>query len=417
MGNHTCCNKQKVKRGLWSPEEDEKLISYITTYGHGCWSSVPRLAGLQRCGKSCRLRWINYLRPDLKRGSFSPQEATLIIDLHRILGNRWSQIAKYLPGRTDNEVKNFWNSSIKKKLLSHVAVAVSTTTPNIISNDFHLNYLPNTTSSNNFLSHDHDFGGLTTFSPSLNNSINDMIFTSQQDYDHQISNVNQFSPRISGIQTFDHPSEVILNHYFIPHNDLDNMVPPLTTSYDQLLSSSSSSSSFQHLLNEVGIISDHHVNDHPFSCPQSSSVYNPSSSIDDDQAIMMSRMKLKKMMLMMGVPTMPKLETITSFEEEVCNNIPSSLTSHHDSYNDVSKSSPLVVSSCMSSNQVMEYYDMDDNHVIIPSLPSSSSSSSSPPLPRPSSSSSLGPAAAATTALPCGGSQVLINPSSSCWNA
>ncbi|KAK1579021.1 hypothetical protein Q3G72_034962 [Acer saccharum] len=119
MGHHSCCNKQKVKRGLWSPEEDEKLVNYISTYGHGCWSSVPKLAGLQRCGKSCRLRWINYLRPDLKRGSFSPQEAALIIELHSIIGNRWAQIAKHLPGRTDNEVKNFWNSSIKKKLISH----------------------------------------------------------------------------------------------------------------------------------------------------------------------------------------------------------------------------------------------------------------------------------------------------------
>ncbi|XP_061370335.1 transcription factor MYB24-like [Gastrolobium bilobum] len=125
MGHHSCCNKQKVKRGLWSPEEDEKLINYITTYGHGCWSSVPKLAGLKRCGKSCRLRWINYLRPDLKRGSFSPQEAALIIELHSILGNRWAQIAKHLPGRTDNEVKNFWNSSIKKKLLSHDHVVPS----------------------------------------------------------------------------------------------------------------------------------------------------------------------------------------------------------------------------------------------------------------------------------------------------
>ncbi|KAG9455636.1 hypothetical protein H6P81_000144 [Aristolochia fimbriata] len=121
MGHHSCCNKQKVRRGLWSPEEDEKLVNYISTYGHGCWSSVPRLAGLQRCGKSCRLRWINYLRPDLKRGSFSSQEESLIIELHRMLGNRWAQIAKQLPGRTDNEVKNYWNSSIKKRFISQGA--------------------------------------------------------------------------------------------------------------------------------------------------------------------------------------------------------------------------------------------------------------------------------------------------------
>ncbi|KAL8458588.1 hypothetical protein ACS0TY_036197 [Phlomoides rotata] len=75
--------------------------------------------GLQRCGKSCRLRWINYLRPDLKRGYITTQEAALIIELHRLLGNRWAQIAKQIPGRTNNEIKNFWNTSIKKKLLGN----------------------------------------------------------------------------------------------------------------------------------------------------------------------------------------------------------------------------------------------------------------------------------------------------------
>nr|AEV91141.1 R2R3-MYB protein [Triticum aestivum] len=108
--------KKRLKRGLWSPEEDEKLMNHIAKYGNGCWSSVPKIAGLERCGKSCRLRWINYLRPDLKRGAFSQEEEDLIIHLHSILGNKWSQIAAQLPGRTDNEVKNFWNSFIKKKL-------------------------------------------------------------------------------------------------------------------------------------------------------------------------------------------------------------------------------------------------------------------------------------------------------------
>ncbi|KAF8095660.1 hypothetical protein N665_0326s0002 [Sinapis alba] len=116
MRRHSCCHKQKLRKGLWSPEEDEKLLNYITRHGHGCWSSVPKLAGLQRCGKSCRLRWINYLRPDLKRGAFSQDEESLIIELHAALGNRWSQIATRLPGRTDNEIKNFWNSCLKKKL-------------------------------------------------------------------------------------------------------------------------------------------------------------------------------------------------------------------------------------------------------------------------------------------------------------
>ncbi|ESQ43298.1 hypothetical protein EUTSA_v10014388mg [Eutrema salsugineum] len=109
--------KQRQRKGLWSPEEDQKLKSFIVSQGHACWTTVPILAGLQRNGKSCRLRWINYLRPGLKRGTFSAEEEDTILTLHSSLGNKWSRIAKYLPGRTDNEIKNYWHSYLKKRWL------------------------------------------------------------------------------------------------------------------------------------------------------------------------------------------------------------------------------------------------------------------------------------------------------------
>lgn len=117
MGRQPCCDKLGVKKGPWTAEEDKKLINFILTNGQCCWRAVPKLAGLRRCGKSCRLRWTNYLRPDLKRGLLSEAEEKMVIDLHARLGNRWSKIAARLPGRTDNEIKNHWNTHIKKKLL------------------------------------------------------------------------------------------------------------------------------------------------------------------------------------------------------------------------------------------------------------------------------------------------------------
>eukprot|EP00253_Pinus_taeda_P011584 PITA_11584 len=118
MGRSPCCSKEGLNRGAWTSKEDVILSEYIRIHGDGGWRNLPKKAGLMRCGKSCRLRWLNYLRPDIKRGNISPDEEDLIIRLHRLLGNRWSLIAGRLPGRTDNEIKNYWNSHLNKKMLS-----------------------------------------------------------------------------------------------------------------------------------------------------------------------------------------------------------------------------------------------------------------------------------------------------------
>ncbi|XP_047337919.1 transcription factor MYB101-like [Impatiens glandulifera] len=103
-----------MKKGPWTTTEDGILIEYVNKYGEGNWNAVQRNSCLQRCGKSCRLRWANHLRPNLKKGAFSPDEELLILELHSKLGNKWARMASQLPGRTDNEIKNYWNTRVKR---------------------------------------------------------------------------------------------------------------------------------------------------------------------------------------------------------------------------------------------------------------------------------------------------------------
>ncbi|EOA36453.1 hypothetical protein CARUB_v10011014mg [Capsella rubella] len=116
MGRKTWFDVAGMKKGEWTAEEDRRLIAYINELGITDWRSLPRRAGLNRCGKSCRLRWLNYLRPGIRRGKFTPQEDEAIIKFHAFLGNRWAAIAQLMQNRTDNDIKNHWNSCLKKRL-------------------------------------------------------------------------------------------------------------------------------------------------------------------------------------------------------------------------------------------------------------------------------------------------------------
>ncbi|KOM49862.1 hypothetical protein LR48_Vigan08g068900 [Vigna angularis] len=104
-----------LKKGPWTSTEDDILVDYVNKNGEGNWNAVQKHTGLLRCGKSCRLRWANHLRPNLKKGAFTAEEERVIAELHAKMGNKWARMAAHLPGRTDNEIKNYWNTRIKRR--------------------------------------------------------------------------------------------------------------------------------------------------------------------------------------------------------------------------------------------------------------------------------------------------------------
>ncbi|XP_073303049.1 transcription factor MYB48-like [Primulina huaijiensis] len=107
--------KVEAKKGPWTEQEDVQLVFYVKLFGDRRWDFIANVSGLKRTGKSCRLRWVNYLNPDLKRGKMTPNEEKLVLELHKKWGNRWSRIARKLPGRTDNEIKNYWRTYMRKE--------------------------------------------------------------------------------------------------------------------------------------------------------------------------------------------------------------------------------------------------------------------------------------------------------------
>ncbi|KAF4381567.1 hypothetical protein F8388_021195 [Cannabis sativa] len=147
----------EVRKGPWTMEEDLILINYIANHGEGVWNSLAKAAGLKRTGKSCRLRWLNYLRPDVRRGNITNEEQLIIMELHAKWGNRWSKIAKHLPGRTDNEIKNYWRTRIQK----HMKQA-----------DHHHNQNNNNTQNHQYHHHPHHQTNVNNSNNSNNNNNN-----------------------------------------------------------------------------------------------------------------------------------------------------------------------------------------------------------------------------------------------------
>ncbi|KAL1540083.1 transcription factor DUO1-like [Salvia divinorum] len=149
-----------MKKGPWKFEEDQVLISHVKKYGPRDWSSIRSKGLLRRTGKSCRLRWVNKLRPHLKTGlKFSPEEERTVIDLQAQFGNKWAKIATHLAGRTDNDVKNFWSSRQKRLARILPSSTASSSTSQIPTFDF----LPSVKAPELSQSREEEFGAKSQF--------------------------------------------------------------------------------------------------------------------------------------------------------------------------------------------------------------------------------------------------------------
>lgn len=238
-----CCDKLNVKKGPWTAEEDAKILAYVSKHGTGNWTSVPKKAGLRRCGKSCRLRWTNYLRPDLKHESFTPQEEELIVNLHAAIGSRWSIIAQQLSGRTDNDVKNYWNTKLKKKL-TDMGIDPVTHKPfsQILADYGNIGGLQKPSPATRLIS---------SLNTDLNKNVNFNMTKSHENYKYPFSNINPnilktrnllLSPKPEPVMEDQHTNSTHLLSQLHAIN-LVTQVSGWTPNHETITSSSSSSSS------------------------------------------------------------------------------------------------------------------------------------------------------------------------------
>ncbi|KAI3793607.1 hypothetical protein L1987_36227 [Smallanthus sonchifolius] len=253
MGRAPCCDKANVKKGPWSPEEDEKLKDYIQTHGTGGnWIALPQKAGLRRCGKSCRLRWLNYLRPNIKHGEFSDDEDKVICALFASIGSRWSIMAAQLPGRTDNDIKNYWNTKLKKKMMMNNLTSI----PEIRKPTHHLQ--PYNNSSTNY-----SYPSLSNFHTNAPLSSSPYIYSTHTSrYHHQTLSIPS-SPTTTAVVS-DHHNQHLAVLQSQDHGHLGNLgggVKDRSTLVmfggDQPSSSSNSDGSCQYEYGSIGHVYDH----------------------------------------------------------------------------------------------------------------------------------------------------------------